>query len=151
MVDPDSGQVKIPRPSVAAVVNAASLLGGAISPGAIVTIFGAGLGPLPASTLRLTGGGAVETQLAGVRVLFDGIPAPLVYVSAGQVSAVAPYGIAGGVTQCEVEFLGLRSEMKEIPVAATAPALFTLNATGSGPGAIVNQDGTVNGSSNPAP
>jgi uncharacterized protein (TIGR03437 family) len=37
-----------------------------------------------------------------------------------------------------------------LPAAAAAPAIFTLNATGSGPGAILNQDYTVNSYSNPA-
>jgi uncharacterized protein (TIGR03437 family) len=37
-----------------------------------------------------------------------------------------------------------------MPVAATVPAIFALNATGSGPGAILNQDSTVNSASNPA-
>jgi uncharacterized protein (TIGR03437 family) len=35
-------------------------------------------------------------------------------------------------------------------VAAASPALFTLNASGSGPSATLNQDYTVNGPANPA-
>ncbi len=37
-----------------------------------------------------------------------------------------------------------------LPVATAAPGLFTFNSTGTGPAAAVNQDGSLNGSSNPA-
>jgi uncharacterized protein (TIGR03437 family) len=37
-----------------------------------------------------------------------------------------------------------------LPVAASAPGIFTLDATGIGPGAVLNQDNSVNGVANPA-
>jgi uncharacterized protein (TIGR03437 family) len=37
-----------------------------------------------------------------------------------------------------------------LPIAASAPGVFTVDATGTGQGAVVNQDGTVNGVANPA-
>jgi uncharacterized protein (TIGR03437 family) len=36
-------------------------------------------------------------------------------------------------------------------VSKASPALFTANSTGSGQGAILNEDGSVNSTSNPAP
>jgi uncharacterized protein (TIGR03437 family) len=36
-----------------------------------------------------------------------------------------------------------------VQVANTAPAIFTLNSSGTGPGAILNQDGSVNSAANP--
>ena len=45
---------------------------------------------------------------------------------------------------------GMVSAPVTIPAVAAAPALFTLNTQGTGMAAAVNQDGTVNGLSNPA-
>lgn len=40
--------------------------------------------------------------------------------------------------------------MVSIPVAPAAPALFTANSSGTGPGAILNQTGSLNTPENPA-
>lgn len=49
----------------------------------------------------------VANALAGVRLQFDGVPAPIVYASAGQVSAVVSYQVAGQAsTSLQVEYLG---------------------------------------------
>lgn len=138
-------------PSIAAVANAASWTKGALAPGEIVVIGGAGMGGPSLTTLQITAGGQVATTLDGTRVLFDGIPAPLIYSSQGQVSAIVPYEIAAQKqTALQVEYLGNASAPFPLPVAASAPGLFTADASGSGQGAIVNQDGTMNGPNNPA-
>ena len=138
--------------SRAGVLNAASFAGGAVSPGEIVTIFGAGLGGKLGSGLQLTADGqSLTTALAGTRVLFDGIAAPLIYTSADQVSAIVPFALDGKTsTQLQVEFQGFPSSPVTLEVLPTTPAIFTLDASGAGPGAILNQDATVNSSSNPA-
>ena len=41
---------------------------------------------------------SLATTLAETRVLFDNVAAPLVYVSASQLSAIVPYGVAGKAT-----------------------------------------------------
>ncbi len=143
--------VSRPAPSIDAVVNAASFQSGAVAPGELITIFGSGLGPDTPVGLQLTSAGRVSTTLAETRVLFDGIAAPLTYVSDGQVTASVPYGVAGhAATQLVVENNGTASLGLSLPVAASAPSLFTADATGSGPGAILNEDGSVNAASNPA-
>jgi len=38
----------------------------------------------------------------------------------------------------------------QLSLAAAAPGLFAQNASGSGPGAILNQDNTLNGPGHPA-
>jgi uncharacterized protein (TIGR03437 family) len=49
-----------------------------------------------------------------------------------------------------VEYLGILSPPVSLPVAATAPGIFTLDALGAGPGAILNAaDNSVNSASNP--
>ena len=134
------------------VVNAASLAAGPVAPGEIVTLFGSGIGPAVPATLQLTADGRfLTTTLAETQVLFDDAPAPLTYVSDTQVNAIVPYALAGkSTTQLQVEYQGLRSKPVTLKVAEAAPALFTQSASGSGPGAILNQDYTLNSASNPA-
>ncbi len=140
-----------PQATAAGVVNAASFLGGPVAPGEIVTIFGTGIGPPALAGLILTRAAVVSSLVAETQVLFDGVPAPLVYVSQGQTSAIVPYAVAGrSTTQMVVEYQGRRSSPVTLPVAATAPALFSLNASGKGGGAVLNEDASVNTEANPA-
>ena len=140
--------------SLGSVVSAASYqagLGGVVAPGQIVVLFGNEIGPAQLTTLRLTADGKVDTVLAGVRVLFDGVPAPLLYVSAKQISAVVPYGVpVNGRTVAQVDYQGLRSNPLVLWVAPALVGAFSQDSSGRGPGAILNQDGTVNSPSNPA-
>ena len=148
-----------PAPFVACVLNAASFLAGnesffatgAVSPGEIVSVFGVGLGPSQPGGLRLTDQGAVSSSLAGTRVLFDGIPAPLLYVSPTQINAVVPYGLNSPTTAMTVERGDALAGPVEMPVAAAAPAIFTANGSGRGQAAAINQDGAFNSVANPAP
>ena len=142
-----------PLPSISTngVVNAATFRAGPVSPGQIITLFGVNFGPAALVRGVLGADGRFTTELAGVRVLFDGTAAPLSYVSATQTSAVVPYAVAERTTtQLTVEYRGTRSAPVSVPVAAAQPGLFTANSSGQGPGAILNQSGTVNSSGNPA-
>jgi uncharacterized protein (TIGR03437 family) len=135
----------------ASVVNGASMLKGPIAPGEIVTIFGKNLGPPNLLTARLTEDGLLSTNLGEIRVLFDGVEAPLVYVSDGQISAVVPYAVAGqSSVEVQVEFFGALSDPVVVDVAPASPALFTQNSQGWGPAAALNQDYRLNTPANPA-
>ncbi len=137
-----------------AVVNAASYASGGVAPGQIVTVFGTNLGPETAETLRLDGSGKVRTELAGTRILFDGVPAPLVAVQSRQSSAVVPYSVAGNSsTVMRVERHGvINPQGLTLPVVASAPGIFAADMSGRGPGAILNEDGvTLNSPLDPAP
>jgi uncharacterized protein (TIGR03437 family) len=133
------------------IVSAASYQSGALAPGEIIAIFGAGLGPSATQGLQTSAPGFLDNFLAGTRVLFDGTPAPLIYTSASQIDAIVPYAVAGqSSTQVQVEYLGsFSSPIVTVPVAATAPALFTTAQNGTGPGAILNQQNQVVSPSNP--
>ena len=64
---------------------------------------------------------------------FDDIAAPIIYTSAGQLAAVAPFGIAGqNKTSVTVLADGKPSGAVTVPVSPTNPAIFTANSTGSG-------------------
>jgi uncharacterized protein (TIGR03437 family) len=135
-------------PTITLVANAASLLNEAVSPGEIVSIFGAGMGPVSALTLQLDSTGNVSTSLGGVQVLFNGTPAPLAYVSATQINCVVPYEIVGLLTpSVQVKYLKQTSNLLYLSSAATSPGIFATNGTRQG--AILNQNGTVNGPNNP--
>ncbi|MGA2721003.1 MAG: hypothetical protein ABSG79_01205 [Bryobacteraceae bacterium] len=137
-------------PVINAVVNAASYIGGPVSPGELVTIFGTAIGPVTAAYPSIVPStGKLATTIGGVEVLFNGIPAPMIYASSGQVSAVVPYEMAPSPSVWIV-YAGGTSSAYQLNSVATAPGLFTRNSSGSGPGAILNQDNSTNGPNNPA-
>ena len=141
-----------PPVTVSGVANAASWTGGAIAPGELVVIGGAMLGPSTGVSGSVDPStGKMVSQLAGTTVLFDGIAAPLLYVSATQVNAIVPYETAGCTqTVLQVRYQGVLSSGTALPCASAAPGIFTFNASGTGQAAAANQDGTFNGPSAPA-
>jgi len=137
-------------PLVAAVLNAASQADGSVSPGEIITIFGQNIGPATPAYFALGADGKAATNLGGVQVLFDGLPAPLIYASATQINAIVPYEVAGKtVTSIAVSFSGANILAGGIPITDAAPAIFALNSTGEGEAAVLNQDNSINTPSNP--
>jgi len=50
----------------------------------------------------------------------------------------------------QVQYQGVLSSSMTLPCATAAPGIFTFNASGAGPAAAANQDGTFNDSSSPA-
>ena len=77
-------------PLMLRVANAASFLSDGVSPGELVTLFGLNFGPRTGAG-PLVDGSRIGTSVAGTRVLFDGAPAALVYVEAGQLTATVPF------------------------------------------------------------
>jgi uncharacterized protein (TIGR03437 family) len=141
----------VPQPAVAKVTNAASYDTTAFSPGEMVAIFGQGLGPATGLTLQLDSNGLLTTSLGGTQVFVNGNPAPLVYAAAQQVNAIVPYEVSQAQTaNVVVVYQGNASAAFPIAISAVKPAIFTLNSSGSGQGAIVNQDYGVNGPAHPA-
>jgi uncharacterized protein (TIGR03437 family) len=143
-------------PEIASVVNAASMRPG-ISPGQLATIRGARLSSPPVLG-EADSRGLFPTVIGNTRVTFNGIPAPLLYVSNEQINCVVPYGVAGSQTaNVVVELLSPAltdpSLAVAVPVSDTSPGIFTADQSGSGPGAVLNAGaGTgYNTESNPAP
>jgi uncharacterized protein (TIGR03437 family) len=137
------------------VVNAASYVGGGVAPGEIVTLFGSAMGPSELISFQnlIEDNGVLRlpTALADTRILFDGVPAPLLYVSDKQSSAIVPYAVAGRTSvDVQAEYKGVRSDVVTVPVLASRPGIFSLDASGHGQAAILNEDGTLNSLSNPA-
>ena len=132
-------------------MNGATAKGGPVAPGELIVVYGSNVGPGQLATLALETPDKVATVLESTRVLFDGIPSPLVFVTSGAVSAIVPYGISGKQrTSVQVERYGVKSNAVTMQVGMASPGVFTANASGSGQGSVVNQDGTINGAGNPA-
>ncbi len=73
-------------------------------------------------------------------VLANGIPAPLIYVSALQINAQLPWETPAGTVDLRV-VRGEESLTQKIQVAAAGPALYTVDGTRA---AALNEDGSAN-------
>ena len=86
--------------------------------------------------------------------MFDGIPAPLLYVSDNQINAVTPSGLASKAsTQVCVVFQGSQTNCIYAGIALASPGVFLSGVATNNPtpfAAAVNQDGTVNSAQHPA-
>lgn len=136
-------QIFGPQPQVAAVVDSASFLQGTISPGQIITIFGSGLGPatltlfnpaVPAPQIPYT----LPASAPSTSVTINGVPAPVLYTSANQVSVVVPYFVPGSTADLILSYNGLASQPVTLALAPTSPGIYTTDASGRGQGAILN-------------
>ena len=82
---------------------------------------------------------------------FNGIQAPLLYISSNLAAAIVPYEVAGSATaDIAVSYQGQHGATTVVPVTTTAPGIFTSSMTGTGQAAAVNQNGSLNSASNPA-
>ena len=141
----------VAQPIVNAVVNVASYVGGTVSPGEMAVIFGTGLGPAELAALQLDSSGGISTSVAGVQVLIGGYASPLIYASANQLAVMVPYEVAGSSTApLVVTYANSVSPPYIVKIAATAPGIFSSNASGTGNAAATNADGSLNGASHPA-
>jgi uncharacterized protein (TIGR03437 family) len=139
-----------PQISPGGIANAATYANSGVAPGEILAIFGANLGPAAGLSNQVISG-VVPNALAGVRVWFGNIAAPILYAGASQLDVVAPYSIAGSSsTNVRVEYLGVSSPAVAVPVVPALPGIFTLDTSGSGPAAVLNPDYSVNSATKPA-
>ena len=136
--------------TISGVRNSASGSQGAVAPGELISIYGTGLGPDTGVQFSNPATGLINTSLGGTMVLFGSTPAPILYASSTQVNAVVPYEVAGrSQVVMQVQFQGA-SISQTLQVAGASPGIYTLDESGSGQAAAINQDGTINGSSHPA-
>lgn len=146
-----SSRVAIHYPGMAAINGAHFLTGRALAPGMVASVFP--LGSQLASETKAFSGSSLPTELADTQVLVDDTPAPLYFVSPGQINLCVP---ANAPTSGTAEFQVVRKSTGQVlasgPVQmnVAAPALFTANATGNGQVMALNQDYSVNSSANPA-
>jgi uncharacterized protein (TIGR03118 family) len=140
-----------PPTQVTGIVNAAGYTGGSIAPGEIVLINGFNIGPSPLATDTIPATGSVGTTAGSTTVTFNGTPAPVLYASASAVGVIVPYEVFGSPSATvQVTYkTGFMSPAVSVPVALTAPGLFTVSETGTGEVVAYNFDGTLNTAANP--
>jgi uncharacterized protein (TIGR03437 family) len=136
--------------SVGAVTSAASNALGAVAPGEILVLYGSGMGPAQTVSNQFNSAGVMGTSLGGTTVFVNGVPAPLLYAGATQVSAIVPFATNGNTAQIYVVYQGQGSSAVSVAIAPAVPGLFTVDFSGKGQAAAVNQDTSVNGASSPA-
>jgi uncharacterized protein (TIGR03437 family) len=133
------------------ILNAASLLPGAVSAGEVITLIGSGIGPLQPATLQVLTSGLVSTNLSNTIVSFDSVQAPLLYAGLNQINAVVPFEVSGQTsTLLTITHNGQKTPSISAAIAPAAPAIFTQDANGIGQAAALNQDGSLNTPLNPA-
>ena len=112
-------------------------VGAGLGPGNIVQIYGSGLASQIAQPLKLP----LPTTVSGTQVLIGGVPAPLFYVSPGQVNAQIPFELtAGKEYQVVVNANGALTTPQPIQLNAGSPAILDFSS-----GAVVAQhaDGSL--------
>ena len=137
-----------PAAAQVAVVNAAGFQANApVAPGSIASAFGTFTGAAFAASDAVP----LPTTLGGAQLLVDGAATPLFFASAGQINFQTPAGLTAGRHQVSVTVNGSEVAAGFVDVSGSYPGIFILDpASVDLPGAVLNQDGSVNGPDNPA-
>jgi uncharacterized protein (TIGR03437 family) len=157
----DSFLLTVPpdQPTLLMVANSANNhSSGTIAPAELISLLGTGIGP--ASPIGgVVVDGAFTTTLGGYQVLFNGVPAPLVYAGPDQINVVSPAAI-GNQQSVDINVVGPQgaTSFPTVFVASARPQIFSElrryaidGSTLPGSFALANnQDGTLNTESNPA-
>lgn len=119
-------------PAIGAAVNGSTFAAG-IAPGTITSLFGsylsAYLGQTPAIPLA--------KKYFGATVKVNGIAAPLYYVAPNQINFQMPLEIQSSSADITVTVGNLTSAPLTVPVAASAPGIFTVDSSGKGQGVVL--------------
>ncbi len=134
------------QPTVTAVENAASNLvpglpNSAIAQGAIMVIYGSGVGP--ANTVVAPApfqSGSLSNTSVAVTVGGATVNAPMYYTSGGQVAALLPSNTPTGTGTITVTYNGQTSAKAPITVAANNLGIFSIDSSGAGPGIVTYAD-----------
>ena len=112
-----------------AVTNAASGQRGRVAAGSLVSIYGSGF------------------NSDGTSVTINGVAAPLLYVGSTQINLQVPFETASGNATVVVNSGGRQVASANLTIAPAAPGLFMLE---QGRAAVLNQDASVNATTQPA-
>ena len=146
---PDWAAPLAPAISPGGIVNAASYAAGAaVAPGSIVSVFGS----FPAYAPIQAPGLPLPPSLIGVSVdAGNGLKAPVFFAASSQVNIQIPWELAGASQATfTAAAWGQTGVGQTVGVGAFSPAIFSINAQGSGQGAIQDVSYRLVDSSNPA-
>ena len=125
------------QPAAVAMTSAANYEP-VITPDSLASVFGSGFSNGVAQG-TLDGAGNLPVSLGGVTVEINGREAGLIVVAPGQINLwVPPATETGEATVVVKRGDGTILGEGRVDVQRTAPALFALDASGSGPGAVLN-------------
>jgi uncharacterized protein (TIGR03437 family) len=136
------------------IFNAASYapITNPVAPGEFVTIFGAGLSSVTQSAQSLP----LSANLGNVQVTVNGRPAPLDFVSPGQINLLIPFATSEPFATFQVKNNGSPSNQVTVYTNLTAPGVFTLTNLGGtypaglGPAAVLHADYSLVTADSPA-
>jgi uncharacterized protein (TIGR03437 family) len=129
------------------VVSAANFApaGNPIAPGEFIALYGTGFAKSAQSAAA-----PYPPTLNGVTVLIDNKTAPLYYVGPGEIDCLVPYATQGPTATIVVQSGSASSNTVTVPVAPTAPGVFSVDQSGGGFGAILHADYSLVTSGKPA-
>jgi uncharacterized protein (TIGR03437 family) len=119
------------------VANAASFQP-ALAPGCLASVFGGGMADAEYKAPFNSAQGRFPAIEAGTMVLVNGVPAPLTYLSPGQINFQIPWETPTGPVSVQVTRYGFATSSQTVAVSSAAPSAFA-----SGGAAIMS---CVNGS-----
>ena len=132
-------------PSLVGIANSAAsvVVSNAVAPDELISLYGIDIGPGSPVGAQVVNG-VVTNSLGGVQVLFDGVPAPLLYAGPTQINAIVPSEVfAHDTTNITVLTPTGSLTGPTMLVHPSQPAVFPV---------AINQDGSVNSASDhPAP
>ncbi len=127
------------------VLNAASFdRTQVVTPGSLVSIFGTEL----AAGLQQADSIPLSNSLGGVTVSFNGIPAPILFVSQGQINAQLPWNVLGqsgtlsGTVNVVVTRGTVSSQPAQVQVGPFSPGIFSTQF-GVGQAIAINLNGSL--------
>jgi uncharacterized protein (TIGR03437 family) len=147
---------RLPGPTGVTFANAASFIQDAVSPGAIVIISGTGIAPgVQGLVTAYNIIGEPQPALAGISVTFNGVTAPVYYVSTSaghpdQVAVQVPFETQPGAASVVINAAGGGSATVTEPVLPYAPGIFQATVGGQLIAVAVRPDGSYVSPSNPA-
>ena len=133
-----SAYAQTPAVSSGGVSNAANGLG-TVTPGSLVSIYGSELagGLAQADTIPLA------TSMSDVSVTFNGVPAPLLFVSGGQINAQLPWNVLSSGTVGTASVVVTRNNQASAPqslqVGPFSPGIFAIGNIA----VAINPDGSI--------
>jgi uncharacterized protein (TIGR03437 family) len=133
-----SAYAQTPAVSTGGVANAANFIS-PVAPGSLVSIFGSELagGLAQADTIPLA------TTMSNVSVTFNGVPAPLLFVSGGQINAQLPWNVLSSGTVGTATVVVTRNNQASPPqslqVGPFSPGIFALGNIA----VAINPDGSI--------
>ncbi len=128
-------------------VQAASFARGApLAPGSLFSVFGANLAPANSQAQAFP----LPKELGGLSATVGNVDVPLLYAGSGQFNGQVPAELpANSTAQLVVKLGGAFTVPESINIAAAQPGIFTQNASGTGPGAILDVRFNLVTASNP--